>query len=410
MSSDGGEPAVAPALAKRLNQIAPSATSEMFRRVADLKAAGVPLISLAVGEPDLPPPRAVLLAAQRALDTGPFGYTQVAGLPALRAAICARSLARRQVAHTPDGVVVSAGAKHTLFQLAQVLFDAGDEVLIPTPSWVSYADQVRLCGATPVFVPCLAQDGFLPTPEAIARALSPRTKALILCSPNNPTGAAFDTAALQRLAAVLRSHSLWIIADEIYAELAYEPAGAPSLLTVAPDLRERIIIVDGVSKSYAMTGFRVGWLLGPRVVAEACEKLQSQATTSIAAVTQLAAIAALSGDQACVAEMREIYRQRRDRFVAALRTIPGLSCQTPSGAFYVFADVRSWFGRRARADGRVLHDDVAVVNWLLDEAQVASVAGSAFGGPGYVRFSYAAAQQDLDAAVARMGTAVAQLE
>ena len=396
-----------PAFAARLRRIAPSATGEMFRRVAELKAQGVPLISLAVGEPDFEPPAEILEAARRALETGPYGYTQVAGLPALRSAICARSQARRGLVHTPDSVVVSAGAKHTLFQLAQVLFDPGDEVVIPTPSWVSYADQARLCGAEPVFVPCSPEDGFLPRPEALAAAIGPRTKALILCSPNNPTGAAYDEAGLAALAEVLRAHNVWTILDEIYAELFYDGPQAPSLLQVAPDLRERTVIVDGVSKTYAMTGFRVGWLLAPRELARACETVQSQCTTSIATVAQLAALAALSGDQSCVARMREAYRERRELLLEGLSSIPGLRVQRPRGAFYVFADVRGLYGRSAQ--GRTLQSDVDVGEWLLGAAQVAGVPGSAFGGPGYVRFSYAAGIVELREAVRRIADAVAAL-
>lgn len=396
-----------PSLAQRLSAIAPSATSEMFRRVAELRAQGVPLISLAVGEPDFHPPEEILAAARRGLETGPYGYTQVPGLPALRAAICERSRARRGVTHTLDQVVVTVGAKHALFQLAQALLDPGDEVVIPTPSWVSYADQARLCGATPVFVACSASDGFLPQPRALEAAIGPRTKALILCSPNNPTGAAFSAEQLEALAEVLRRKGIWVIVDEIYAELFYAGESAPSLLQVAPDLQAQTVIVDGVSKSYAMTGFRVGWLLAPRELAAACTTLQSQSTTNITTVAQLASLAALSGDQSCVARMREAYRERRDRFVAGLTKIPGLACDVPRGAFYVFADVRAWIGRRA--GGRTLQNDVDVAEWLLDDAKVACVPGSAFGGPGYLRFSYAASQAELDEALQRMAAAVQRL-
>lgn len=303
--------------------------------------------------------------------------------------------------------MVSVGAKHALFQLAQALLDPGDEVIIPTPSWVSYADQARLCGAVPVFVPCAASDGFLPRPSAIEAAITRQTKVLILCSPNNPTGAAFGVAELEALAQVLRRTRLWVIVDEIYAELFYGGPCAPSLLQVAPDLQDRTVIVDGVSKSYAMTGFRVGWMLAPRQVAAACTTLQSQSTTSIATLAQLASLAALSGDQACVSRMREIYRGRRDRFLAGLAKIPGLSCRVPEGAFYVFADVAGWIGRRA--GGKLLENDVDVAEWLLAEAKVACVPGSAFGGPGFLRFSYAASQAELDEALQRMAAAAAQL-
>jgi aspartate aminotransferase len=396
-----------PKFASRLDRIAPSATSEMFRRVAELRAQGVGLISLAVGEPDFNPPVSILEAAQRALATGPYGYTQVAGLPALRDAICARSFARRGVEHTPDQVVVSAGAKYTLFQLAQVLVEEGDEVIIPTPSWVSYADQVRLCGGTPVFVPTSANDGFLPTAEALEAVMTPRTKALILCSPNNPTGATFSRPQLQALAELLRRKSLWVILDEIYAELFYDADAAPSLLQVAEDLREQVVIVDGVSKTYAMTGFRVGWMLAPTKLARACEKLQSQSTTSIATVAQLASLAALTSDQSSVPPMRAAYRTRRDRMLAGLRALPGVQCQTPSGAFYIFADVSAWLGRRVGS--QLLVTDTDVAEWLLNEARVATVPGSAFGGPGHLRLSYAASLEDIETALQRIGRAVARL-
>jgi aspartate aminotransferase len=395
-------------LAQRLSSIVPSATTEMFRRVAELRAQGVSLISMSVGEPDFDPPAEVLAATQRALETGPYGYTEVAGLAALRAAICARSHARRGVVHTPDQEVVTAGAKHALFQLAQTLFDPGDEVIIPTPSWVSYADQVRLCGAKPVFVPCVARDGYIVRPEAIAAAITPRTKALILCSPNNPTGATFDVEAMTLLAAVLRDTGVWVIIDEIYGELCYDGEQAPSLLAVAPDLRDQIVIVDGVSKSYAMTGFRVGWLMAPRELARACAMVQSQITTSISTLSQLATIAALTSDQRAVARMRDAYRERRDCLLLGLRSIPGVQCPTPGGAFYVFADVSAWLGRRA-AD-KTLASDVDIAEWLLAEAHVATVPGSAFAAPGHLRLSYAASLADIETAVVRISEAASRLQ
>jgi aspartate aminotransferase len=394
-------------LASRLASIQPSATAEMFRRVAELRAQGVALISLAVGEPDFAPPAEILAAARRALESGPFGYTQVAGLPALRAAICAQSKTRRGIEHGPDQVVVSAGAKHSLFQLATALFDPGDEVIIPTPSWVSYADQVRLCGATPVFVPGAASDDFLPRIEAIEAALTSRTRALILCTPNNPTGAAWSGDDLARLSKLLRRTGLLTIVDEIYAELYYDGPQAPSLLQIAPDLRDQVVIVDGVSKTYAMTGFRVGWILAPRELARACETLQSQSTTSIATVAQLATIAALSGDQSCVERMRSAYRERREHVLRGLRERLGWPCREPRGAFYVFPDVSGWFGRKA-AD-RVLANDVDVAEFLLAEARVALVPGSAFGGPGHVRVSYAAGLAEIDQAIERMAQAATTL-
>jgi aspartate aminotransferase len=299
-------------------------------------------------------------------------------------------------------VVVSAGAKHALWNVAQVLYDPGDEVVIPTPCWVSYADQVQLCGATPVFVRCEKATGYLLTPEALARAVTPRTKAVVLCSPNNPTGAAYDAATLAALAQVIGARGLWAVCDEIYAELSYGGCEAPSLLKVAPELRERTVIVDGVSKSYAMTGFRLGWALAPAELARACDALQSQTTSSVSTVSQLAAIAALTRDQACVRKMRETYAKRRTRLVDGLRAIGGVSCELPSGAFYVFADVSAAFGKRS--GGTLIEDDVDFTRLLLERERVAVVPGSAFHGPGHVRLSYAASLADLEEALARIAS------
>jgi aspartate aminotransferase len=397
-------------LARRLSDFAPSATGEVFRRVAELRAQGVELVSLAVGEPDFQPPLHVRQAAQRALETGPFGYTTVAGLAPLRNAICEDSRRRRGEGsdYGPDQVVVSAGAKHALFNVAHALYDPGDEVIIPTPSWVSYSEQARLAGARPVFVPTAAEHDFLLQPDALEAAITERSKALVLCSPNNPTGSAYGERELRALADVIAKHPrLWVIVDEIYAELVYDGFKAPSICGVAPELRERLVIIDGVSKTHAMTGFRVGWSLSPRVLARACETLQSQTTTSVASVAQLAALAAVSGDMRHVAEMREQYRVRRDRLIAGLRALPGLACNVPRGAFYVFLDVRAWLGRTAR--GVKLTDDVVLATWLLDHARLAVVPGVAFGTPGFVRLSYATSQSELDAAVERFAQLAREL-
>lgn len=397
-------------LARRLSEFAPSATGEVFRRVAELRAQGVTLVSLAVGEPDFDPPLHVRQAAQRALDTGPFGYTTVAGLASLRAAICEESRRRRGAGsdYGPDQVVVSAGAKHALFNVAHALYDPGDEVIIPTPSWVSYSEQARLAGARPVLVPTAPEHDFLLQPDALEAAITERSKALVLCSPNNPTGSAYGERELRALADVIARHPrLWVIVDEIYAALVYDGFTAPSLCAVAPELRDRLVIIDGVSKTHAMTGFRVGWSLSPRVLARACETLQSQTTTSIATVAQLAALAAVSGDMAHVGQMREQYWLRRDRLVASLRALPGVTCNVPRGAFYVFLDVRAWLGKTAR--GVKLADDSVLATWLLDHARLAVVPGAAFGAPGFVRLSYATSQADLDAAVERFSQLASEL-
>jgi aspartate aminotransferase len=390
-------------LAARMGRLSEAATAAVFRRVAELRAQGVDLISLAVGEPDFMPARHVREAAVRAVDAGHSRYTEVAGLRSLREAICADSARRRRVRHGVDQVVVSAGAKHALFNLAHALYDHGDEVVIPVPAWGSYADQARLCGARPVLVPCAEQDGFLVRPDALARALTPRTRAVVLCSPSNPTGAAYGEHELSELARVLAGSRAFVIVDEIYAALVYDGFAAKSLLEVAPDLQDRIAIVDGVSKRYAMTGYRVGWLLAPRAIAEACEALQSQATTSVATPAQLAAQAALEGPQDDVLAMREEFQHRRDQLQSAIAAIPGLRVARPPGAFYLFVAVSELLGRAGLAS------DVDVAAFLLERARVAVVPGTAFGTPGYLRLSYAASRADLARAAQRISEALSGL-
>jgi aspartate aminotransferase len=394
-----------------MGRIGESATAAMFRRVAELRQQGLDVISMSVGEPDAAPPEHVRAAMKRAIDEGAHRYTEVSGMRSLREAILADSQRRRGVAHALDEVVVSAGAKHTLFNIAQVLFDHGDEVVIPTPAWVSYADQARLNGALPVLVPCAESDGFLVQPEALAAAITQRTKAVVLCTPSNPTGAAYDARALEGIAEVLRTTSALVIVDEIYGELLYDGRSRTSLLSVAPDLRDRIAIVDGVSKRFAMTGYRVGWALMPRSLARACEVLQSQATTSISAPSQLAAQAALKGPEsgdadAGVRAMRDELGARRDYLLRELGAIEGLRVPRPDGAFYLFVSVHGLLGP---ATSRGFADDVAVAQYLLDVARVATVPGSAFHAPGYLRLSYATAQRDLERAVARIREAVGAL-
>lgn len=393
--------------ARRIGRSAESPTAAIFRRVTELTEAGEDVIGLSVGEPDFEPPAHVVDAARRALEAGRLRYTDVPGLSALRRAIAADSERRRGLVHAPNEIVVSGGGKHALFNVAQALFEEGDEVVIPTPAWGSFAGQARLCGASPVFVACEESDGFRLDPDALARALSPRTRAVVLCTPNNPTGAVYERERLRALAEVLRGHPSWIVLDEIYTPLGYDGSVPASLLEVAPELRDRALVVDGVSKRYAMTGWRIGWLLAPRGVARACEAVQSQATSSVTTISQLAAIAALEGPQDAVAEMRDAFARRRELMIAGLGAIPGLRVTPTWGAFYLFVGVEALFGRRAGEV--VLGDDVAVAHWLLEEARVATVPGSAFHAPGYLRFSYAVAPDVIGRACERIGHAVASL-
>lgn len=395
-------------LASRLQQVQPSATAQVLSRAKAMQAAGVDVVSFAIGEPDFETPPHIREAAKRAIDEGASRYTDVSGIIELRRAICADSLRRRGVEHTPDEVVVCVGAKHALFNLALALYEPSDEVVIPIPGWVSYPEQTRLAGASPVFVPCAQQQGFLLMPDALRRAITPRTKAVVLCMPSNPTGATYTEQQLLALADVMRDHNFWIIVDEIYVDLTYDGFAQRSLLQVAPDLRHRIVIVDGVSKRYAMTGWRIGWLLAPERVARACQTIQSQATTNATAVAQHAAFAALTGPQSSIEQMRSAFQARRNRLVEGLNAIAGLQCIAPRGAFYVFAYAGELVGKRPRGD--LIRDDMEIAQWLLDEAKVAVVPGSAFGAPGYLRFSFAVSMEQIEEGLERIQKAVALFE
>ncbi len=398
----------APDLANRLSRVKPSATVAIATKANELKAAGVDVLSFSVGQPDFDPPAHILEAAKEAIDRGASKYTATRGIPELRQAIAADSEARRGGhTHTPSEIVASVGAKHTLFNLSLALYQEGDEVVIPAPYWVSYPEQVRLAGAEPVIVEAKPEDGYKLSPEALEGAITDRTKGVIICSPSNPTGAAYSPSELSALANVLNAHDIWVITDEIYSRLTYGDFEQKSLIEIAPELRDRLIIVDGVSKTFAMTGWRIGWMLAPEHVAKACDKIQSQSTTNPTAVAQWAAIAALNGPQEPIEEMRAIFEARRSRIVVGLNAIDGVVCGTPEGAFYAFADVRALIGKRAGEV--VLEDDLALAGYLLDEARCAVVPGTAFGAPGHLRISYAASEEQIDEGLKRIAAAVAKL-
>lgn len=397
------------ALASRLSAIQPSATLAVTQRAAELRAQGIDVISFGVGEPDFETPAHVREAAKKALDAGSSHYTRVRGIEPLLSAIRDESRRRRGgIEHDTSEIAVSVGAKHTLFNLAMVLYEPGDEVLIPAPYWVSYPDQVRLFGATPVILPTREEDGFRLRPEVLADAITERTKALILCSPSNPTGSAYAAEHLRALADVARAKGdFWIIVDEIYGELVYDGFDQRSLLEVAPDLKHRLIIVDGVSKTYAMTGWRIGWTLAPAAVVKAIEKMQGQSTSNPTAVAQHAAAAALRGDKAPIEAMRAAFAERREAIVSGLDAIEGVRCRRPEGAFYAFPNVEALLGRRA--GDRVIADDLDLAQYLLEEARCAVVPGSAFGAPGYLRLSYATSMENIRTGLARIREAVAKL-
>lgn len=380
----------------------------MAAKAAKLRSEGHKVYPFSVGEPDFDTPAHIREAAKAALDRGATRYTPVTGTAELKAAICASTEKYRGHKVEPSQVVVSSGAKHALFNLALALYEPGDEVIIPSPFWVSYPEQVRMVGATPIIVPTREEDGFRLRPEAIEKALSPRTKAIILCTPSNPTGAAYSKKDLLPLLEVLRKNDVYIIVDEIYADLVYDGFEHSSIPSFAADFRDRTIIVDGVSKTFAMTGWRIGWTITNNALSKAIDIVQSQSTTNAAAISQAAAVAALNGPRSELDVMRRHFSERRVVMVEGLRSLPGVSCRMPEGAFYAFPDVRGLLGKKHNGVELVTDQDVA--NWLLDEVHVASVAGEPFGAPGYLRFSYACSEADIREALDKMRRAIARLD
>lgn len=395
---------MAKALASRLNAVAPSVTLAMNARALELKSRGVDVFAFGVGEPDFEPPQPVLDAAKAAIDKGCSKYTAVSGIPALRAAICDATERMRGWRPKPENVCVSVGAKHALFNLAVALYEPGDEVVIPKPFWVSYPEQVRMMGATPVLVDTREDDGWKLSPEALDQSLTPRTKAVILCTPSNPSGATYAERELQALANVLRTRDCWIVVDEIYGELVYDGLRFVSMAKIAPDLADRLVVIDGVSKTFAMTGWRIGWALAPAPLIKALDMVQGQSTTNATAVAQHAALAALQCPIENFAAIRASFQSRRDAMVAGLASIPGIRCRKPEGAFYAFADCRGLYG--LKWNGKAIASDEDVAFWMLDLAHVAAVPGGAFGAPGYVRFSYAASEERIAAGIAAIRKAV----
>jgi aspartate aminotransferase len=393
--------------AARTNAVAPSATLAMAAQAAKLGAQGIKVYPFSVGEPDFPTPAHVIAAAKVALDQGATRYTPVGGTPELKRAIVEATKRDRGHAPTPDRITVSCGAKHVLFNLASALYDEGDEVLIPAPYWVSYPEQVRMMGATPVTLQTEESEGFRLRPETLEAAVTSKTKALILCTPSNPTGSAYDRASLLALGEVMKRGDYYVIVDEIYGDLVYDGFEHVSLAKLVPELGDRLIVVDGVSKSYAMTGWRIGWSISSPKLASQLTTLQGQSTTNPAAVSQAAAAAALLGPRDSVLEMRAAFERRRNLVVELLNQVPGVSCRTPEGAFYAFANVKGLLGRSLR--GQVLESDLQIAEMFLSEAHAATVAGTPFGAPGYVRLSYACSDDDIRAGIGRIREAVAAL-
>nr|WP_206203164.1 pyridoxal phosphate-dependent aminotransferase [Thioalkalivibrio sp. XN8] len=367
-------------------------------KAAELKRAGKDIIGLGAGEPDFDTPAHIREAAIEAIRAGRTRYTAVEGILELREAICEKFRRDNHIEYQPDQVLVSSGAKQSIYNLCMALLGPGDEAIIPAPYWVSYPDMVLLADATPVIVAAGPEQHFKITPAQLEAAITPRTRLLILNSPSNPTGVAYSRAELAALAEVVRRHPAVIVAtDDIYEHIYWGREPFCTLLTAAPDLHEQVVTINGVSKVYAMTGWRIGYAAGPRKLIGAMKKLQGQSTSNPNSIAQYASLAALSGDQACIAEMNVAFRQRHDWLLEALNSLPGFRCLPADGAFYAFPDVSEAIGG---LDG--VADDTAFAAFLLEHAGVAVVPGAAFGAPGHERLSFACSLETLERAVERI--------
>lgn len=396
-------------LARRLGLVKPSPTMAITAKAASLKAAGEDVIGLGAGEPDFDTPEHVKEAAVRAMRAGETKYTPVDGLPALKQAIARKFERENGLAYGPEQISVGAGAKHVLYNALMASLDPGDEVVVPAPYWVSYPDMVRLAEGTPVIAPTAEEDGFKLRPEALAAAITPRTKWLVFNSPGNPTGAAYGRDEIAALAQVLLDHPhVGVLADDIYEHLVYDDFRFHTIAAVEPALHARTLTINGVSKAYAMTGWRIGFAGGPAALVAAMAKLQSQSTSNPTSISQHAAIAALDGPQDSIAARRAVFQERRDLAVRLLNEAEGLTCPTPRGAFYVYPGCAALIGRKT-PEGAVLESDEDVARHLLEAEGVAVVHGAAFGLEPYFRISYATSTEALAEACARIGRATRAL-
>ncbi len=379
-------------LARRMAALEPSATLAMAAKASAMKGAGIDVVDLSVGEPDFPTPQHICQAAEAAIAKGFTKYTPAAGIPALRKAVADDYARRSGLTVTPAQVVISNGAKHALHNVFTAVLNEGDEVIVPAPFWVSYAELIKLAGGRPVILETKIEDDFKLGADALRAALTPATRMLLVCSPSNPTGVVYSPEELRSLAEVAIEADLAVVADEIYDQLVYDQRTSPSFPTLIPGLESRTVVVAGVSKTYSMTGWRIGWTIAPEPLSTAIGSLQSQETSNPSSIGQHAAVAALTGPQECVSAMRDAFEQRRDLVAARLRAMPGVRLPDIGGAFYAFFDIAPALKDARRVN---LGTSLAWCEALLERQQVALVAGSAFGAEGHVRMSFAASEADL---------------
>ena len=395
-------------LAARIAKIKPSETLAITAKTNSLRAQGRDVIGFGAGEPDFDTPVNIKNAAIKAIESGFTKYTPVGGIDELKDAIVAKLKRDSGLEYKRSQIVVSCGAKHTLYNLAQALFDKGDEVIIPAPYWVSYPDIVILAGGRPVIVNTKEKDGFKMKPEQLKAAITKRTRAVIINSPSNPTGAAYSPEELKAIAAVLMDKDILVISDDIYEKIFYANFPFADIASVESKMKDKTVVVNGVSKTYAMTGWRIGYAAGPEEIVAAINKIQSQNTSNPTSISQKAAVEAISGDQSVVEKMVREFQKRRNVIVDALNDIPGVRCFSPEGAFYVFPNVSNIYGRSYK--GKKITSSAELIDYLLDEANVAAVPGAAFGSDDHIRLSYATSLANIEEGMKRIKNAVAKLD
>lgn len=394
-------------LSERLNRLAPSATLAMSQKSSEMKAQGIDVINLSVGEPDFNTPDHIKTAAKEAIDENYSKYSPVPGYPDLRKAIVDKLHRENQLDYEVAEILVSNGAKQSVCNTLMALVNEGDEVIIPAPYWVSYPQMVKLAGGNPTIVKTGFAQEFKISPEQLEAAITPKTKVIILCSPSNPTGSVYSQSELEGLAHVILKHEdLYVIADEIYEHINY--VGKHESIAQFPGMKERTIIVNGISKAYAMTGWRIGYIAAPEWIVKGCNKLQGQYTSGPCSISQRAAIAAYTQSQACVEEMRQAFQRRRDLIVKLAKDIHGLEVIEPNGAFYLFPKCNYFFGKST--DGYYIKNSTDLSMYLLEKAHVATVGGDAFGEPNCLRMSYATSDENIQEAFRRIKNALEQLQ
>lgn len=394
-------------LSNRLNRLQPSATLAMSQKSSEMKAQGIDIVNMSIGEPDFNTPDAIKEAAKKAIDDNYSHYSPVPGYPVLRNAIVEKLKQENGLDYTPAQILCSNGAKQSVCNTLMALVNDGDEVIIPAPYWVSYPQMVKLAGGNPITIEATIEQDFKITPAQLKAAITPRTKALILCSPSNPTGSVYSLQELTKLAEVLKEYpEIIVLSDEIYEHINY--TGQHASIAQVAGMKERTVIINGVSKAYAMTGWRIGFIAAPEWIVKGCNKLQGQYTSGPCSVSQIAAAAAFAGNQQCVEEMRQAFERRKNLIVSLAREIPGFEVNMPDGAFYIFPKISSYFGKTC--EGRTIKTSTDFAMFLLEVGHVASVGGDAFGSPDCIRLSYATSEDNIREALKRIRETVARLK